>query len=806
MPTWPPAASDVRALRTRLQASGFVPVALYSPDQDVTVGGQPILPESRGKVPVGAGWQNGKLTPFDPKALNTGILANGLQAFDIDVDNAELARDIRQRIIARFGEAPMRTRATSSRCLLVYRATPGMQPAKKAVSGPLGKLEVLGRGQQFHAFGLHYSGAMLEWMPEAPGDVRAADLPVARFEDVAELLAEIAPLLGVAEPESGKPGKAAKANGWHPPSPLGPTADFFAIAAAVNDLPNDGAPDWEAWNKAGMALWAATSGSEAGRELWRGWSKRHPLYDAAMTEERWNHYPASPPQGVGAGMLFHMAKQARADRAADQPQAGPETPAGEAERPTALFNPWDALQPPEFPIDALPDVIRAFVEDRARVLGADPCALAWAALSACSAALDGRIRLRMKQHDGWSVPPHLWLALVGAPSTRKTAILDTAWAPLRAAQAADVRAWKIEHDQWKALPRKERADTPEPYCRRRLITDSATIEAIEAILGRQDRGIAVFCDELTSWLGALEKYSQQRGSTADRAFFLQAYNGGAYVSDRIGRGTTPVGNLGVTIAGGIQPDRLRQLGDMTADGLWQRFLPIITAPAPIGRDEPSGDKVADYAVLIDRLLHVDAQTVVVLSDPVRAMRVDVEARLDEIEQSGALGPAFAAFCGKLQGVWGRLCLVLSQIEPDAAPHVVAERTAFRASRLLFKCLLPNAARIYAAMGGAGTDIEATRSVAGYILTKRRTRVLASDLSRNVRACRGLPLEEVQRLVSPLVAGGWLAPEREFNPISWAVNAAVHRQFTARAATETARRTAVRALIAGHLAEDEADVE
>ena len=55
-------------------------------------------------------------------------------------------------------------------------------------------------------------------------------------------------------------------------------------------------------------------------------------------------------------------------------------------------------------------------------------------------------------------------------------------------------------------------------------------------------------------------------------------------------------------------------------------------------------------------------------------------------------------------------------------------------------------------------------------------MLASDLAHNVRACRGQALDHVQRVVSPLVAGGWLTPEKDWNPFSWKVAPGVHAQF------------------------------
>jgi hypothetical protein len=410
-------------------------------------------------------------------------------------------------------------------------------------------------------------------------------------------------------------------------------------------------------------------------------------------------------------------------------------------------------------------------------------------------ALDGSIRLKMKKHDNWSVPPAIWVALVGRPSTKKSPIIDTAWEPLHRAQKIELDEWRQRLADWKALPKDER-DPDEPRPMRRLVSHDATMEALQDILGRQDRGVGVLRDELSGWLGSLEKYAGAKAGAADRAFFLQAYNGGPNVIDRVSRGTITVNNLLVAICGGIQPDPLRQFSDLTDDGLWQRFVSIIVAPASRGVDELPGSAVADYTAAINRVLEIRGPVHVELCEAAHGVRAEVERRVFDLEQSEVLGARFASFCGKLVGLWGRLCLVLNYLDPTEPRFVVPLKTAERAVTLLFQSVIPCAARVYAATGGAGADIEATRSVAGYILTKEKERVLASDLAHNVRACRGQPLDQVQRVVSPLVAGGWLTPEREWNPFSWNVAPDVHVQFQARARSEATRRAALRAMLTG----------
>jgi Protein of unknown function (DUF3987) len=467
------------------------------------------------------------------------------------------------------------------------------------------------------------------------------------------------------------------------------------------------------------------------------------------------------------------------------------------------FDPWNALQPPSFPMTALPIVLQAFAQDRAMTIGADPAALAWSAISACSAAIDARILLQMKQRDDWTVPPMIWLALIGPPSTKKTPIIRATWGLLEREQQIDLDAWKGEREGWKKLPKKEQSETPEPVCRRRLITHSATPEAVRDILARQERGIGVLHDELAGWIGMHERYTHGRGKLADRAFWLQAFDGGPYFSDRVDNGTTALSNLSAVVCGGIQPDRLKQLGDLTDDGLWQRFITIIVAPPSRSQDIDHGCAVTDYHDLIPRLLALDPRLRLQLSSAAHAIREDVERQVFELEQSEILGPRFAGFCGKLLGLWGRLALVLNCIEPSPHPHIIGDCTADAARILLFNSVVPNAARVYIDMGAAGSNPEATQSIAGFILVKELPRLVASDLSRNVRACRKGTLEEIQKLVSPLVAGSWLTPETEFNPTAWRVNPTVHARFAARAQQEAKRRETIRGLITGSAEQVEA---
>ena len=85
--------------------------------------------------------------------------------------------------------------------------------------------------------------------------------------------------------------------------------DMLDVVAATSVLPNKDL-EWEAWNRIGMALWAATGGSPAGLAAGHAFSEKSRKYNARATSERWRHYLTSPPDRIGAGSIFHMAAQA----------------------------------------------------------------------------------------------------------------------------------------------------------------------------------------------------------------------------------------------------------------------------------------------------------------------------------------------------------------------------------------------------------------------------------------------------------------------------------------------------------------
>lgn len=318
--------SAIQELRQSMAANGWAPIPLLTNDKAVKISNWSNLArEDRSHFAQ---------QPVRADMLNTGFLCDGLRVVDIDIDDREYVLHVGRIAMRTLGERPMmRRRSNSHRLAFVYRAAEG-SPSKVSVTGKHGKVEILGRGQQLHAFGLHPSGGELVWQPGAPGEIAVDDLQVVAVSQVDLFLQEVAELLEAQAPVQ------AQAPAAQPElRPITPATrelnigyqqgqiDRDALQDAMRALPNDGRFDsWEAWNRVGMALWSATDGSGEGFALFDQWSQRHHSYDARKTRDRWDAITGSPPRDLHVGTIFWMARENgwkttyESDRILDRPQ------------------------------------------------------------------------------------------------------------------------------------------------------------------------------------------------------------------------------------------------------------------------------------------------------------------------------------------------------------------------------------------------------------------------------------------------------------------------------------------------------
>jgi Protein of unknown function (DUF3987) len=261
----------------------------------------------------------------------------------------------------------------------------------------------------------------------------------------------------------------------------------------------------------------------------------------------------------------------------------------------------DRTPVPTLDSDALPAGWEVWIEKEAASRGC-PRDYVAAALIVAASAWIGNSR-HVAVNGTWSEPPHLWLAHVGSPSTGKTPALrpfieasraierdaEPEWQAAVAEHARLAEAARAIEEQWRnevriatksgapAPTRPASAEIPPELPRPRLVAMDATTEELQHLLAHQPRGLLYTRDELSGWLGNHDRYG---GHGGDRAFFLEAWNGGPYVVDRRNHSGQPVriARASVAMLGGLQPDRLREALAGADDGLAARFCYIWPDP------------------------------------------------------------------------------------------------------------------------------------------------------------------------------------------------------------------------------------
>jgi hypothetical protein len=471
---------------------------------------------------------------------------------------------------------------------------------------------------------------------------------------------------------------------------------------------------------------------------------------------------------------------------------------GAAVRPPTLTlpDPWGDPTPPAFDADVLPPVLRGFVTERSRSMGWDPAALFWTALSCCSAALDGQIRLRMKPRDRLGVPPGVWVMLFGESGTGKTQILNTAWGALDRADEEAYDEWLVEKRRWE----QDGKHGKEPVCPQYVAQDT-TVEGVRKILVSQDRGVGVKLDEGAQLIGQFDRYTNKGGAAANRAFWVRGYDGGPSRINRAGEGFMLIRNHHIVPCCGIQPDKLSEFhkhSNLTSDGLLQRMITPIMKPVAVAVDDGDygGREVQDYETLVNHLTCTkrrDRDHMLRLSPAAAAVEQRVEERIRRWAANNELGPGFRTFASKGHGLWGRVTLVLHHVfhAKGAVPEIIDLDAAELAEELLFGQVIPCGMELYKWLGASSGNITLTQSVASYLLADDEPRYVFSDFAPNVHECRGKTLKQVQEAVSPLEAYGILSREDHPRGYSWVINPQFRIQFAARRAQQEVDRAQLR---------------
>jgi len=219
-------------------------------------------------------------------------------------------------------------------------------------------------------------------------------------------------------------------------------------------------------------------------------------------------------------------------------------------------------------------------------------------LCVAASCISNQTRLEIDPRTEFGVPPILWGGLVGEPGSGKSHVIGTLMRPLRDLQMEHHIRYQHRLEEYKTALReyekkKKSEDAGDPPARpkpTKFYVSNYTLEAISQILNDQpDRGLLVAPDELAVFRRSMDAYRGGRG--ADRAHWLDLYNGEDLSVDRKTSDNIFVRYTSVSVVGGIQPSILQKAwreDKEIGDGLWSRFawvkLPVV--PDPDTQDGP----------------------------------------------------------------------------------------------------------------------------------------------------------------------------------------------------------------------------
>ena len=171
----------------------------------------------------------------------------------------------------------------------------------------------------------------------------------------------------------------------------------------------------------------------------------------------------------------------------------------------SFADPYAEFTGPAFPTSILPSILAKFVEAEHQAMGADPSALAMAAIAGIGAALTSETKVQVG--DGWYERPILNVALVGDPSTMKCPVIEKATHEPRKIDHGLDSAWRTSKAAWQQLKAAGNANpAPCPPKPPRCIIQDATPEKTAEILSRHPRGSLMVQDELAGFLASFDRY------------------------------------------------------------------------------------------------------------------------------------------------------------------------------------------------------------------------------------------------------------------------------------------------------------
>lgn len=216
------------------------------------------------------------------------------------------------------------------------------------------------------------------------------------------------------------------------------------------------------------------------------------------------------------------------------------------------------------------------LDQLAHWMGVDPEALLTLLIPTAASLLNPESRVIVKNCSGFSEPFIFYTGVVTPSGNKKSPMLKAITSPLSDFQEKVNQRYDQELAQYESALRtttqgSEPPQRPKPP--REYFVDNITGEALDQIKAQQPRhGLLLRKDELSGLFGGFNAYRGGKGS--DREGILSGWSGGGVKVNRKSGTRLSVKQDATSIAGAIQPGKLREMMGNFEDeqGDWARFL------------------------------------------------------------------------------------------------------------------------------------------------------------------------------------------------------------------------------------------
>ena len=233
---------------------------------------------------------------------------------------------------------------------------------------------------------------------------------------------------------------------------------------------------------------------------------------------------------------------------------------------TILDNSRDAG--PAVPLDLVPEPWRTWIADTAWAAGAPQDYVLQTVLGGVAGVCGAGVRVRVT--SAWTEPLVMWQAMVGEPSTGKSAAL----ASMRHLLATIEQERRL-HDEERRTAHAEQVKKgldDRPFVPSRVVMTETALEALAEAVTGNPRGVLLWRDLPTAWFG------DDGADDGARAALLEAWTAGAVTVARDRRPALDLASFPVSILETMWPDSLKSAlleGDMS---LATRFLYVWPGP------------------------------------------------------------------------------------------------------------------------------------------------------------------------------------------------------------------------------------